>query len=250
MKSPSRVLCCCAFLAVALLPSLRAELPIITLARAYVGPDAVLDSVEALRMVGELEVVESGATAPGTASIEIVFKKPDRQRITATSEAKTEITALDGYDAWSRVSDSTNPSAWQVSLLGADQIKRLRANTFENLAFYRGLESRCARIEERGTSKVDGVECRKLAFIHGPDIVFLRSFDPATGRLMLTETDSGTQIREEGELRSGGLRFPKRIVTTNTLPDGSTRSIRVTFTQIDVNPVIGDEIFALPSLSN
>jgi hypothetical protein len=222
----------------------------VTLARAYVGPDAVLDSVEALRMVGELEVVESGATAPGTASIEIVFKNPDRQRITATSEAKTEITALDGYDAWSRVSDSTTPTAWQVSLLGADQIKRLRANTLENLAFYRGLEARGARIEERGTAQVDGIECRKLAFIHAPDIIFLRSFDPATGRLVLTETDSGTQIREEGELRSGGLRFPKRIITTNTLPDGSSRIICVTFTQIEVNPAVGDEVFAIPSLAN
>ncbi len=250
MKSYSRTLFCWALLTAAALTSLRAELPLITLARSYIGPDSVLDSVQALRMVGELEVVESGATAPGTASIEIVFKKPDRQRITATSEAKTEITALDGYDAWSRVSDSTNPSAWQVSLLGADQIKRLRANTFENLAFYRGLESRCARIEERGTSTVDGVECRKLAFIHGPDIVFLRSFDPSSGRLLLTETDSGTQIREEGEFLSGGLRFPKRIVTTNTLPDGSTRSIRVTFSQIEVNPVVSDDIFSLPSLSN
>ena len=250
MKSHSRLLCCWALLIVAVLPSLRAELPVITQARAYIGPDAVLDSVEALRMVGELEVVESGATAPGTASIEIVFKKPDRQRITATSEAKTEITALDGYDAWSRVSDSANPTAWQVSLLGADQIKRLRANTFENLAFYRGLETRCARIEDRGTTKVDGIECHKLAFIHAPDIVFVRSFDATSGRLVLTETDGGTQIREEGEFRSGGLRFPKRIVTSNVLPDGSTRVIRVTFSQIDVNPAISDEVFSIPSLAN
>lgn len=250
MKSHSRILCCWTLLVVSVLPSLRAELPLLTLARAYVGEDAALDSVQSLRMVGDLEVVESGATTPGTASIEIVFKKPDCQRITATSDAKTEITALDGYDAWSRVSDANNPTAWQVSLLGADQIKRLRANTFENLSFYRGLESRGARIEERGTAKVDGIECRKLAFIHAPDIIFIRSFDPATGRLVLTETDSGTQIREEGEFRSGDLRFPKRIITTNTLPDGTTRIIRVTFTQIEVNPAIGADVFAIPSLAN
>jgi hypothetical protein len=231
-------------------PALLAEDALIAKARAFVGPDATLDAVRALRMVGELEVVDAANATPGTAQLEIVFQKPDRQRITAVSDARTEITALDGYDAWSRVSDSKDSAQWQVTLLGPDQIKRLRANTFENLAFYRGLESRGARIEDRGAAMVDGVACRKLAFIHGPDIVFTRSFDVATGRLVLTETDSGTQIREEGELRSGGLRFPKRIITVNSLPDGSTRTIRVTFTEIAVNPEIDAGVFSVPALTN
>ncbi len=234
----------------ALLPGLRADEALITKARAFIGSEAALNGVEAIRMVGSLEVVESGEATPGTAKIEILFQKPDRQRITAISDARIEVTALDGYDAWSRVSDPRDPSQWQVTLLGPDQIRRLRANTFENLSFYRGLRTRGARIEDRGTATVDGVACRKLAFVHGPDIVFTRSFDVATGRLVLTETDSGTQIREEGELRSGGLRFPKRIVTLNTLPDGSTRTIRVTFDEISVNPTIDPSVFAVPVLIN
>lgn len=250
MNSYFRLLRLCAFVSLVVAPSVRAEVPLLVAARAYVGPEALLDAVNALRMVGELEVVESGASVPGTARLEILFQKPDRQRITATSDAKTEITALDGYDAWSRVSDSSNPGAWQVSLLGSDQIKRLRANTFENLAFYRGLESRGARIEDRGAVQVDGVNCRKLAFIHAPDIVFVRCFDIVTGRLVLTETDNGTQIREEGELLAGGLRFPKRIVTTNSFPDGSMRTIRVTFSEIEVNPELEPSLFVIPSLGN
>lgn len=232
------------------LPGLRADQALISKARAFIGSEAALGAVQALRMVGQLEVVDGAESAAGTAKIEILFQKPDRQRITATSEARVEVTALDGYDAWSRVSDPQDNSQWQVTLLGPDQIKRLRANTFENLSFYRGLESRGARIEDRGTATVDGVACRTLAFVHGPDIVFTRSFDLATGRLVLTETDSGTQIREEGELRSGGLRFPKRIVTLNTLPDGTTRTIRVIFDEITVNPNIDPQIFAVPALTN
>lgn len=237
-------------LCLGLLPRLHAEDPLIAKARAYLGTDAALDAVEALRMRGKLEVVDAANAAPGSAELEILFQKPDRQRITATSESRTEITALDGYDAWSRVSDQKDSTKWQVTLLGPDQIKRLRANTFENLAFYRGLESRGARVEDRGTATVDGVACRKLAFVHGPDIVFTRSFDVATGRLVLTETDSGTQIREEGEIKSGGLRFPERIVTINTLPDGSTRTIRVKFSEITVNPTIDSGVFAVPALTN
>lgn len=235
-------------LCLALAPAVRAEDPLIAKARAYLGSEVDLAAVQSLRMLGQLEVIDQNST-PGAAQLEILFQKPDRQRITAVSEARTEITALDGYDAWSRISDPKDPSKWQVNLLGPDQIKRLRANTFENLAFYRGLEIRGARVEDRGDVVVDGVRCHKFAFIHGPNIVFSRSFDVATGRLVLTETDSGTQIREEGEIRSGGLRFPRRIVTLNTLPDGGTRTIRVSFTEITVNPEISAEAFAIPPLN-
>jgi hypothetical protein len=232
------------------LPGLRAEDPLITKARAYLGSEADLTGVQAIRMLGKLEVVDAENTGSGAAQLEILFQKPDRQRITAVSEVRTEITALDGYDAWSRVSDPKDPAKWQVTILGPEQIKRLRANTFENLAFYRGLESRGARVEDRGQATVDGVVCRKFAFIHGPDIVFTRSFDAATGRLVLTETDSGTKIREEGEIRSGGLRFPQSIVTVNSLPDGKVRTLRVTFTEITVNPELPPDAFSIPRLND
>jgi hypothetical protein len=239
------------FLLVALLvglsPALRAEHPLLTKARGYLAPESALDAVHALRFTGELELSESGATQ-NSSRLEIIFKSPYRQRITASRGARTEVTALDGYDAWTRATDAQLPSHSQVTLLGPDQIKRLRANTVENLAFYRGLEAFGARVEDRGLATVDGIACRKFAFIHGSEIVYTRSFDLATGRLVLTETDGGTQIREEGEIRSGGIRFPKTIVTLVTLPDGTTRTVRVNFSEITVNPEVADEAFAVPSL--
>lgn len=227
-----------------------AEPAILATARAFVGSEAALNAVQSLRFIGQLEVVDADAAAGGAAKLEILFQSPDRQRITATNDKRVEITALDGYDAWQRVADAKNDSAWQVTLLGPDQIKRLRANTFENLSFYRGIEAQGGHIEDRGTATIDGVACRKLAFVHGPGIVFTRSFDVATGRLVLTETESGTAIREEGEIKAGGLRFPERIITTNVLPDGTTRTIRVVFSSIEVNPALDATTFALPALTN
>lgn len=235
---------------IALPLTLAADPALIEKARAYLGPDAALDSVEALSMTGELTVLENDQPLPGVASIEILFQKPDKQRITASSETRIEVTALDGYDAWSRVSEPGKPESWQVSLLPTDQIKRLRANTFENLSFYRGHAARGVRIEDRGAVTIDGMDCRKVAFVHSSDIVFIRSFDVATGRLVLTETDSGTQIREEGEIRSGGVRFPARIITVNRFSDGTTRTIRVDFKEIVVNPAVEATAFTMPMLSN
>lgn len=238
---------CLGFAPVALV---RADPETLAKARAYVGAEETLDGVKALRFVGQLEIVGADSPEAGTAQLEILFQKPDRQRITATNGTKTEITALDGYDAWQRVSDSADNAQWQVTLLGPDQIKRLRANTFENLAFYKEIGRAGGRVEDRGPATVDGVACRKLAFVHGPGIVFTRSFDVATGRLVLTETESGTAIREEGEIKAGGLRFPARIITTNPLPDGTSRIIRVTFSSVEVNPTIDSALFAIPPLTN
>lgn len=229
-------------------PLARADAALLSKARALIGAEKDLNAIQALKFTGTLEVADSGASEVGKAGIEIIFQRPDRQRITATNDGQIEITALDGYDAWQRVADPRDPARWQLSLLGTDQIKRLRANTFENLSFYRGIETVGGRIEDRGLVTVDGVACRKLAFVHGPDIAFIRSFDVATGRLVLTETDSGTLIREEGELRSGGLRFPKHITTTNTLQDGTIRTIRVAFDTVEVNPTINALIFSVPTL--
>lgn len=229
----------------------QADPAILAKARAFVGTEADLNAVNALRFVGELTVsdTENPASADAaSAKVEISFQKPDRQRITASNGTREETTALDGYDAWQRVSDTSDSAPWEVTLLGPEQIKRLRANTFENLAFYRDIERVGGRVEDRGAATVDGIACRKLAFVHGPGIVFTRSFEIATGRLVLTETESGTAIREEGEIKAGGLRFPQRIITTNALPDGSTRTIHVIFSSVEVNPVIDASIFPVPSL--
>lgn len=231
--------------------SLRADevAEVLARARAFLGSEAALEGVQALRLRGQLEIVgaEPGEAEP--AQLEILFQKPDKQRITATDGTKTEVTALDGYDAWQRISDSSDATLWRVTLLGPDQIKRLRANTFENLAFYRNHAVQGARVEDRGAATVDGLACRKLAFVHGPGIVFTRSFELASGRLVLTETESGTQIREEGELRAGGLRFPQRIRTLNRLPDGTSRTLLVTFSGVEVNPDLDPSWFAIPPLN-
>jgi hypothetical protein len=89
----------------------------------------------------------------------------------------------------------------------------------------------------------------KVAFVHADTIVFHRYFDAGTGRLVLTETEKGGRIREEGELRSAGIRFPSKIITINRLSDGSEREVTVTFDRVVVNESQPDSTFALPPLT-
>lgn len=232
------------------LAATAADSAIIAKARAYLGPEAALNGVKSIHFVGTLVTVDAtDAKKQSRAAMEIHFQAPDQQRIKATSDKIIEITALDGYDGWTRLQDPADTSKWQQTLLGADQIKRLRATTWENLAFYRGLERRGGRVEDQGAATIDGVACQKVAFIHAPNIIFTRFFDTATGRLVYTETESGANMREGGEQVVNGIRFPKTLVQTTKLPNGSAQTVTLTFEKITVNEVVPGNLFKVPALS-
>lgn len=220
-------------------------------ARSAVGPEAKLEKVTSIHFSGTLETVEP--PAPGTVAlgkplvlrIDIVFQKPYRQRMILRSDKVVETTALDDYDAWVKRADATDEKKWQISLLDIQQVKRLRANTWENLNFYRGIDSRGGRIDFGGEATLDGRECVKLIFVHADTIVFTRYFEKATGRLVKTETEQGGDIREEGELLVDGLRFPRKLI--NKSPGGQIATI--TFDTVKVNEPLPTTDFAVPTMA-
>ena len=208
-------------------------------ARAYLGSESALNAVTSIHFAGTLE-----ASGDIKLPAEIIFQKPYRQRITYTGPKVIEITALDGYDAWLKRVNAENPVQWQVRLLDAAQVKRLRANTLENLSFYSTREMKDSTIEFLGDVTVDDVACVKISFAHSGGVAFQRYFEKATGRLVKTETENGTEIREEGEVVVKGVRFPKRVI--NKAPNGNITSI--TFDKVVVNESFPPETFAVPSL--
>ena len=239
------------FLSAASLASASVE-STIAKARAYVGNEAALTGLKSVRFTGQLSTTETTPEGPREirADLEIIFQDPYRQSIVATTANRIETTALDDYEGWQRIVDPTQPTNWRLTLLSVDQIKRLRANTWENLSFFRGIEKRGGRTEDLGTAQVDGKTAHKIAFVHDEGIVFYRYFDTSTGKLLLTETEAGGRIREEGEMIVKGIRFPEKVITTNVLPDGSERSVTVTFNEIEVNRMFPAETFAVPAMGS
>lgn len=224
------------------------EPPIIAKARAFIGAEKVLNEIKSVHYLGTLVTGDPADPAKQTkAAMEITFQRPEQQRIVATSDKMIEITALDGYEGWQRVQDPKDPAKWRQTLLGPDQIKRLRANTWENLAYFRGIEKVGGRLEDLGAATIDGVACQKLAFIHAPNIVFYRYFDVATGRLVFTETEAGGSIREQGEVVVHGVRFPRSIVTQTKSREGKLVTVTITFDKISINETFPAQQFAVPS---
>jgi hypothetical protein len=174
-------------------------------ARAFLGGDKALNAVKSVHFTGSLEVSD-GSKLP----TDIIFQKSYRQRITVTGPKVIETTALDGYDAWQKRTNPANPTQWTVTLLDANQVKKLRANTLENLSFYAIRDMPGCVVQLSGDATVDGRACVKLTFSHGTSVVFVRYFDKSTGQLVKTDTENGGEIREEGEVIVNGVRFPYR----------------------------------------
>ena len=227
-----------------------AEPAILAKARAYRGPEAVLDGVTSIHFFGTLTASDPANPAKTThTTVEIVYQKPSRQRIVKTSDQAIEVTALDGYDGWQRVQSVSDPTKVRQNFLGTLQIKRLRASTWESLSFYRGIEQHGGRIDDLGSVTVDGVTYPKIAFIYEPNIVFYRFFDPATGRLVTTETESGETQRDLGEIISGGVRFPKEVKIVVKNAAGQPQTVTIDFEKVILNEDVPDNLFRVPMLS-
>ena len=230
--------------------SFGADPAILAKARAFIGSEAAIEGLKSVHYTGTLVTSDPADPAKQTrAAMEIIFQKPDQQRVQATSDKVIDVTALDGYDGWQRTQDAADPSKWQQTLLGSEQIKRLRANTWQNLSFYRGIERAGGRVEDKGPATIDGVACQKIEFVHFGGVIFTRYFETATGRLVFTETDGGNStMRESGEIRVEGLRFPKTITQTTKQPNGATRTTTITFDKITVNEAFPASMFRVPPI--
>jgi len=222
-------------------------------ARAFVGSESALNAVTSIHFTGRLETTEKVPSAedksklvdqPLSMPIDLVFQKPYQQRITITGTQVTETSGLDGYEAWQKRVNLLNPSQWQFNLLDATQVKRLRANTWENLCYFAGIEKKGGTVRLGGDVTVDGLACVKLSFIHADNIIFHRYFEKATGRLIKTETESGGEIREEGEIIVKGVRFSRKVI--NKAANGTVTII--TFDQVVLNEQIPAAEFAVPDL--
>lgn len=228
-----------------LVPSIRAgELEdVLARARRRVGLDRDLDAVQSLYYRCRIEV---GGKAEAKGTLEILLQKPCRQKTIRVLGDQREIVGLDDTEAWMRVESLSRPKLSRIDILPLSQMRLLKANALENLWFYSGSERFGGRVELRGTTTFENRPAVRVAFIHSDEIVFVRTFDQADGRLLTTEGPGGEQIREQGEQSVAGLRFPERLVSTGKMPDGSPVEITILFDEIVVNGPVAADSFTLP----
>ena len=225
----------------------------ISRARNYLGTDSALNNVTSIHFVGTLETTEKVPSEkdksilveqPINLPVDIIFQKPHRQRITVTGPKLIEVTALDGYDAWLRRTNPANPTQWQLTLLNVAQIKRLRAESWDNLNFLTGIDKLGGTVRLDGEATVDGVACVKLVVAYLETMVYTRYFDKATARLVKTYAQDGTEIREEGETIVNGIRFSRKVI--NRSANGHVTTVHIDRVLLNENFPASE--FAVPAL--
>ncbi|HVU17712.1 MAG TPA: hypothetical protein VHD32_12355 [Candidatus Didemnitutus sp.] len=221
-------------------------------ARAALGTEEALDAINSVRFIGTVETVEKvpdkadpTKTVDQTVrlAIDIVFAKPYRELYVLRSDKVTETTALDDYDGWLKRVEAGHEDQWQLRLLSPAQIRQLRASTWENLAFYRGIEKRGGKVEFKGDAEVDGKPCVVLVFEHSDAITYTRYFEKSSGLLLKTTTET-TEIREQGSVVVNGVRFPKVLLNKPINQPLAT----ITFDSIKVNEPVSAAQFVMPEV--
>jgi len=234
-----------------------AEPSILAKARAYLGSEEALNGVVSVHMIGTMQAtldVSSNAAAPANqAQVDIVFQKPYQESLKIVTKELLARKVLDGYNGW-QLTQALAPGAkpefspsesQRLTILGPDQIRILRADTWENLQYYRGLDATGGSTEDLGPATIDGVACEKIALRHSDAIVYYRYFDAATGRLVFTETYAGAKIREEGEMVVQGIRFPKKI-TVDEPSNGKISHTTILIDRVTLNEPFASDFFATP----
>ena len=135
-------------------------------ARARLGSEAALQGVTSVRYLGSLET--DGASPR---RLDIVFQKPLQQLITLTGAELIEVVGLDDYDGWQKRTNAKNSAQWQITLIDAGQTKRLRAQIWDNLNFFSGIEKMRGSVRLAGDAMIDGVACVKLIFAYREDMI-------------------------------------------------------------------------------
>jgi outer membrane lipoprotein-sorting protein len=223
----------------------RAEPAVLGLARAYLGPESTLEGIKSIHFVGTVQRADPDSkTPPVSVGLDMIFAKPLKQRLVITGPMASRTTVLDGYDAWDLVRDAADPSKFRLNWLNAADIKTLRANTWENLYYYRAPEG--GTVEDKGPATIDGVQCERIDITHTPEILYVRYFDRDTGRLVMT-LKGAEQIRESGEIRADGVRFAKTIVSTTKSASGKDVLTTVSFDSVTLNEDLAPGTFTVPS---
>lgn len=237
-------------------PSVRADEPaIIAKARAYLGPESVLDSVNSIHMVGSLTASPDNSAAPQRMTVDIIIQKPDRESILIVQKDRIIHTALDAFEGSQEAQDKPAPGqtsidlrkTYRLTILSPEQVESLRVDVLEQIWFYHGPMHEGGQIEDRGSATTDGIATEKIAFVYGPKNTYVRQFDQSTGRLVYSEINGVSKIRQSGEIMAGGIRFPKQIDVTDVI-NGKDSTKTYTFDKITVNESFPESLFAVPDI--
>ncbi|HEY3755134.1 MAG TPA: hypothetical protein VGL42_03190 [Opitutaceae bacterium] len=248
-----RILCCW-WLAAAVC-SAAAETPsIIIKSRQYEGGEEALSKVNSVHLAGTIttEIVgDAGSKRVG--QIDIVFQRPMQECITTIEPDAIVRKGLDDYNGWQLEQDRGphDPAKFDsklpqsLTILGPADVRLLRADTWENLYYYRDITEFGGSVQDLGPVDMDGVHCERVRLVHSATIGYDRYIELSTGRVVCTVTSAGAQMRESGSQFVDGVRFAQSV-TINEQSGGKSQKTVLEFKTVTLNETFPESLFETP----
>jgi hypothetical protein len=213
----------------------------VQMARARLGEEQALKSVQAIRYHGKVTLFQPEQR---TGEVILTFQKPCSQKIEFVLEDRRMVTAFNGYEGYELVEGVVEgQTRSNIRSVGGDELRRNKAAAIENLNFFRPFPYDAASVVDHGMKDIDGKTLHHIDFIHNDRFVFSRYFDKNSGVLLRSDLDTGMITRESGELIASGIRFSQLVKGEL---DGA-QQYELEFDRIEVNPVIEADCFDYPS---
>lgn len=216
---------------------------IIKKARAHVGTEAALASIDAIQFRGKVKLNQNEEMVEGT--VLLTFQKPSSQKIEFVLPDRTMVTGFNGYEGYEFVEgkDPQGKPVRNIRSVGGDELRRNKAAAIENLGFFRPFEFNSNNIKDHGVVDIDGTPARKIDFIHREKFIFTRFFDIQTGDLLRSELETGIVTIETGEMIVGDIKFSSHVEGRNQ----GALIYEMDFDEIILNPELEVSFFDYPS---
>lgn len=220
-------------------PAEKSTEEVIALARSYLGQETTLQGVQTLRIRGKyFNFIERREGA-----FIIYLKKPNMQRTEFDDGRVIRTTATDGLEAWQRIAQREENGG--IVILGTepldgDALRRIKQNAWDSLYFY--AKDPALTITNKGLTLKDGFQCYWLEYKFDEKNVVNRYFDVENGAIVASTSVGGITIRELGNHRFDGIRFPKQV---DAYKDGRLVH-RLAYQEVFVNEEFPDQIFEYP----
>lgn len=180
---------------------------VINRARATLGATDKLDGVVTLKMVGTLEPADEKVPA---ATILIIARKPNSQRLEIRADDMVETTILNGRKACI-IRSNLNAEASQMRKLTESERERVLHSTRQLFNFYRPDFKNGEKVAHEGRVTHRDKRAHKLKYKYpdGPETV--RYFSIEDDTLVASVSDNNVESVNRGSQVVKGIKFPESI---------------------------------------
>ena len=214
---------------------------IINRARATLGTEKALDSVVTLSMVGELIPADPKVPA---ATVYIVARKPESQRLEIRVDDLVETTILNGGEACI-IRSNLKADRSQMRELTLPERERVLYSTRQFFNFYRPDFKNGEKVSYQGIQKHRGQRAHKITYAYPNGLETIRYFSVDEDKLVSVITENGVESINQGSQVVAGVKYPESI----DYYENGRKLHTINFSEIEVNQPLSAGIFNIPKAS-